>query len=83
MIITKYRCIVFDTNLKNELKALDLKFGPNDVVFSKVFSFNKSYNMWKTALDNKLEKLKKGYIAKKEYLPEFLVGFEVPPNMNP
>ena len=45
LILTKFRCIVFDTNLESEEKAINFAdFGPNRE-FETVYSFNKSFNM--------------------------------------
>ena len=47
MIITRFRCLIYDFDLKAEEKAITFaEFGPNKE-FEKVFCFNKSFNMEK------------------------------------
>ena len=47
MIVTKYRYLVYDTNLKAEVKAMNFSELGSNAEIAKVFSFNKSYNMMK------------------------------------
>ena len=45
VIITRYRCLIYDFDLKAEEKAITFaEFGPNKE-FEKVFCFNNSFNM--------------------------------------
>ena len=47
MIVTKYRYLVYDTNLKAEVKAMNFSELGSNTEIEKVFSFNKSFNMMK------------------------------------
>ena len=47
MIVTKYRYLVYDTNLKNKVKAMSFSELGSNREIEKVFSFNKSFNMMK------------------------------------
>ena len=45
LIITKFRTLVYDSDLKSEVKAIKFEeYGPNKE-FQRVFSFNESFNM--------------------------------------
>ena len=47
MIVTKYRYLVYDTNLQAEVKAMNFSELGSNTEIEKVFSFNKSFNMMK------------------------------------
>ena len=47
MIVTKYRYLVYDTNLQAEVKSMNFSELGSNTEIEKVFSFNKSFNMMK------------------------------------
>ena len=47
MIVTKYRYLVYDTNLQAEVKAMNFSELGSNTEIEKVFCFNKSFNMMK------------------------------------
>ena len=80
LIVTKFRILIYDSDLKSEVKAIKFEeYGPNKE-FKRVFSFNESFNM-RNAQKKYLESLKNQTTDSASLKPtkfEFLVGVDLP-----